>query len=230
MQYTTAIMQCGASQLFVIFRQPQQLRAVGNPSWYSLLDTTSLLPSTTTTSSSAAFTGDLFALDSSLNGGSDWNAFSLSDSQFLGDGTHLASGRPTLFTMEDNMDILAMSSGMQIIHDTNKSAPMMQGYSHSGSSSTSPKDQDSSSPEHSTPNSKFPTTKNSPLAPEPSRVEKRKANTLAARRYRQKRVDQMSTLEAELNEVKNERDGLKVRNARLEGEVETLRALLRTQK
>jgi hypothetical protein len=40
----------------------------------------------------------------------------------------------------------------------------------------------------------------------------------------------MSTIEAELKEVKTERDDLKVRNARLEGEVETLRALLRSQK
>ncbi|KAA8565966.1 hypothetical protein EYC84_009775 [Monilinia fructicola] len=39
-----------------------------------------------------------------------------------------------------------------------------------------------------------------------SRVEKRKLNTLAARRYRQKRVDQMSSLEAALKEVER-RDG-----------------------
>jgi hypothetical protein len=73
-------------------------------------------------------------------------------------------------------------------------------------------------------------SKNSPLAAESARVEKRKANTLAARRYRQKRVDQMSSLEGELKDVKSERDDLKVRCARLEGEVETLRALLRAQK
>jgi hypothetical protein len=73
-------------------------------------------------------------------------------------------------------------------------------------------------------------TKNSPLSADVARVEKRKANTLAARRYRQKRVDQMSSLESELKDVKSERDDLKVRCARLEGEVETLRALLRAQK
>jgi hypothetical protein len=64
---------------------------------------------------------------------------------------------------------------------------------------------------------------------EPSRIEKRKQNTLAARRYRQKRVDQMNSLESTLNEVKSERDTLKVRVARLEGEVEVLRQLLRSQ-
>ena len=83
----------------------------------------------------------------------------------------------------------------------------------------------SSSPEQSNSYLKS-SSKNSPLAPDASRVEKRKANTLAARRYRQKRVDQMSSLEAEIKEVKTERDDLKVRCARLEGEVETLRALL----
>ncbi|KAF2199202.1 hypothetical protein GQ43DRAFT_126403 [Delitschia confertaspora ATCC 74209] len=61
-----------------------------------------------------------------------------------------------------------------------------------------------------------------------SRVEKRKQNTLAARRYRQKRVDQMNHLESELKETQSERDALKVRVARLEGEVETLRRLLRS--
>lgn len=61
------------------------------------------------------------------------------------------------------------------------------------------------------------------------RIEKRRQNTLAARRYRQKRVDQMSSLETQLNETQTERDGLRIRVARLEGEVETLRQLLRSQ-
>ncbi|CAO2652949.1 Nn.00g023600.m01.CDS01 [Neocucurbitaria sp. VM-36] len=107
---------------------------------------------------------------------------------------------------------------------------MTKDHSQSGSSYTSSKDRMSSSPEQSSVFSKLSTSKHSPLAPEVARVEKRKANTLAARRYRQKRVDQMSSLETELKEVKTERDNLKVRCARLEGEVETLRALLRSQK
>jgi len=64
----------------------------------------------------------------------------------------------------------------------------------------------------------------------PSRIEKRKLNTLAARRYRQKRVDQMNGLEAALKETQLERDALKVRVARLEGEAETLRQLLQARK
>ncbi|ORY09514.1 putative bZIP transcription factor JlbA, partial [Clohesyomyces aquaticus] len=61
---------------------------------------------------------------------------------------------------------------------------------------------------------------------DPARVEKRRQNTLAARRYRQKRVDQVTTLESALKETQSDRDALKIRVARLEGEVETLRQLL----
>lgn len=75
----------------------------------------------------------------------------------------------------------------------------------------------------------MPTSKASALV-DPARIEKRKANTMAARRYRQKRVDQMSTLESQLKEAQTERDDYKVRCARLEGEVETLRALLAAKK
>ncbi|KAH8746144.1 hypothetical protein BGZ57DRAFT_936032 [Hyaloscypha finlandica] len=60
----------------------------------------------------------------------------------------------------------------------------------------------------------------------PSRIQKRKVNTLAARRYRQKRVDQMSDLEAKLKEIRAERDALKMKAARLEGEVEVLGVLV----
>jgi len=59
-----------------------------------------------------------------------------------------------------------------------------------------------------------------------SRIRKRELNTLAARRYRKKRESQLSTLEAELLAVKSERDELRVRVARLEGETEILRAMV----
>jgi septal ring factor EnvC (AmiA/AmiB activator) len=60
-----------------------------------------------------------------------------------------------------------------------------------------------------------------------SKVTKRTLNTLAARRYRQKRVDEMNTLESTLKETQAERDELKVRVARLEGELEALKGLLK---
>ncbi|KAH8660653.1 hypothetical protein BGZ60DRAFT_381937, partial [Tricladium varicosporioides] len=63
-----------------------------------------------------------------------------------------------------------------------------------------------------------------------NRIEKRTRNTLAARRYRQRRVDEVSGLESQLKETRSERDDLKIRCARLEGEVETLRKLLEGRK
>ena len=59
------------------------------------------------------------------------------------------------------------------------------------------------------------------------KVTKRTMNTLAARRYRQKRVDQMSDLETALKETQSEREELKVRVARLEGELDALKSLLK---
>jgi len=59
------------------------------------------------------------------------------------------------------------------------------------------------------------------------KVKKRTMNTLAARRYRQKRLDQVAELEAELQETRREREELRVRCARLEGEVGILRGLLK---
>ncbi|KAJ5713643.1 uncharacterized protein N7483_010824 [Penicillium malachiteum] len=61
---------------------------------------------------------------------------------------------------------------------------------------------------------------------ESSRVEKRKLNTLAARRCRQRRVDQMKNLEEELERIRKERDDLKLKVSKLEGETEVLKTLL----
>jgi hypothetical protein len=59
-----------------------------------------------------------------------------------------------------------------------------------------------------------------------SKVAKRTLNTLAARRYRQKRLDHIAFLEAELKQAQDERDALKVNVARLEGETKLLTELL----
>lgn len=60
----------------------------------------------------------------------------------------------------------------------------------------------------------------------PQGIQKRKLNTLAARKYRQKRVDHIKDLEAALKESQKARYALKIRVARLEGEVEVLRRLV----
>lgn len=61
---------------------------------------------------------------------------------------------------------------------------------------------------------------------ESSRVEKRRLNTLAARRCRQRRVDRLKGVEDELELVRKERDELRLRVSKLEGETEALRGLL----
>jgi Basic region leucine zipper len=79
------------------------------------------------------------------------------------------------------------------------------------------------------PNHPSPSSSTSPTSPS-SKVHKRTLNTLAARRYRQKRVDQMAELEQKLKESEKEKEELQMRVARLEGEVEVLRGLLRPSK
>ena len=56
--------------------------------------------------------------------------------------------------------------------------------------------------------------------------EKRHRNKLAARRLRQKKMDQMSDLESRLEEMTKERDELRLKAAKWEGEVMVLRQLL----
>ncbi|KAL4795134.1 hypothetical protein BDV19DRAFT_363673 [Aspergillus venezuelensis] len=64
----------------------------------------------------------------------------------------------------------------------------------------------------------------------PSRITKRQLNTMAARRYRQRRLDRMTQLEEELEAVKRERDELKMRVSKLEGETEALRTMVKEKK
>ncbi|EMD88090.1 hypothetical protein COCHEDRAFT_1227317 [Bipolaris maydis C5] len=219
MQYTSVIMQFGISadwQLGPSYSGPQDNN--------HLIDTSLL-------ATSSASTGNLIVPDASLYPTADFNLFPTGNSPYLGHDFQLfPQGHGSLSTTGDTIDTLAMAQSMKLSNNMDAAAHMTRDDSQSGSSWTSRKDRSSSSPEHVS-SSKTSSTKSSPVVQEAaSRIEKRKANTLAARRYRQKRVDQMSTLEAELKEIKAERDELKVRNARLEGEVETLRALLRAQK
>ncbi|KAL4892928.1 hypothetical protein BDV59DRAFT_179008 [Aspergillus ambiguus] len=81
------------------------------------------------------------------------------------------------------------------------------------------------SPSSSTPSDSIPSK--SKTGPSQSRIEKRQQNTMAARRYRQRRVDQLKNLEEELRKVRQERDELRMRVSKLEGETEALRGLLR---
>jgi len=60
-----------------------------------------------------------------------------------------------------------------------------------------------------------------------SRVEKRQANTLAARRYRRNRLDKVADLESALRATQLERDALIVQVAKLQGETQALKDLVR---
>ncbi|QKX56846.1 uncharacterized protein TRUGW13939_03953 [Talaromyces rugulosus] len=57
-------------------------------------------------------------------------------------------------------------------------------------------------------------------------VEKRRRNTMAARRFRKRKLDHVSELESKLAKVTGERDELKLQIAKWEGEVMALRKLM----
>ena len=59
-----------------------------------------------------------------------------------------------------------------------------------------------------------------------SAAEKRRRNTLAARRCRQRQLDRVAALESALEEALKERDDARVEIARLKGENEVLRSLI----
>lgn len=61
-------------------------------------------------------------------------------------------------------------------------------------------------------------------------VEKRRRNTMAARRFRQRKQDHVSDLQSQLSKVTKERDDLKLQVAKWEGEVMALRKLLEMKK
>jgi hypothetical protein len=58
------------------------------------------------------------------------------------------------------------------------------------------------------------------------KVIKRQRNTLAARKYRQKRLDRIAELEKALEEMTGDRDDLKMKLVRREAEVDALREML----
>lgn len=66
----------------------------------------------------------------------------------------------------------------------------------------------------------------SALDPVEAAVEKRRRNTLAARRFRQRQQDRITQLEKALEQVSRERDELKVHVAKCEGEMTVLRRIL----
>ncbi|KAG5753418.1 hypothetical protein H9Q72_002570 [Fusarium xylarioides] len=68
--------------------------------------------------------------------------------------------------------------------------------------------------------------KSSPEDEESAVTLKRQRNTLAARKYRQKRLDRISELEEALAAMTNERDDMRLQLARREAEVDALREMM----
>lgn len=64
-------------------------------------------------------------------------------------------------------------------------------------------------------------------SPDLETVVKRQRNNVAAKKYRQKKIDRIQELEEVVDEVKRERDELKIRLARQEAETEALREMLK---
>lgn len=58
---------------------------------------------------------------------------------------------------------------------------------------------------------------------------KRQRNSLAARKYRQKKLDRISELEVEVGQLTGERDALRIQLARQEAETAALREMLLVQ-
>jgi len=113
-----------------------------------------------------------------------------------------------------NLDNMAFNENDTLTDDLLLMHPILSPHS-------SPSSLSKSSPEDTTSKS------GSASVSSKSREEKRKANTLAARRYRQNRLDKMTELEEALKEVQRERDALKVKVAKLEGENQVLKDLVR---
>jgi len=58
---------------------------------------------------------------------------------------------------------------------------------------------------------------------------KRQRNTLAARKYRQKRIDRITELEDAVDKLKSEREELRIKLARQEAETAALKEMLRAK-
>lgn len=65
--------------------------------------------------------------------------------------------------------------------------------------------------------------------PHADKILRRQRNTIAARKYRQKKVDRIDELENMLKEMTRERDDLRIRLARQEAETEALKSIMRTE-
>ncbi|KAI0837398.1 hypothetical protein F5Y06DRAFT_271616 [Hypoxylon sp. FL0890] len=115
---------------------------------------------------------------------------------------------------ETNPDLLFNQPSGSHTMPESEAGPASQSYSPSAMS------QSSSS------QGKAPKTQRRSPPVDPVTALKRQRNNVAARKYRQKRIDRIAELEEELRGVKQERDDLRIRLARQEAEAAALRSML----
>ncbi|KAI2789589.1 hypothetical protein POX_d05083 [Penicillium oxalicum] len=139
----------------------------------------------------------------------DWNSYlhdlsiPLPSASALTDDLHVAINGNVIYDIPQPPSHGSLSD----LGSQDSCSPVLSLGASPSSSSTSPRDESSTHVDR-------------------SRIEKRRLNALAARRCRQRRVDRMKDLEDELEAMRKERDDLKLKVSRLEGETEALKGLL----
>ncbi|KAK8086705.1 hypothetical protein PG994_001679 [Apiospora phragmitis] len=145
-------------------------------------------------------------------------------------GKHTSTSCPRLgdVVTDHNIDQLLLANNTQQPATTSSSAfplsSVAPSYSPALAASHSP------SPESLSPDSSGTQTNSRKRASPPvdsSTALKRQRNNVAAKKYRQKKIDRITELEMELKGVRDERDDLKIRLARQEAEASALRSMLR---
>ncbi|KAI1454161.1 hypothetical protein F4805DRAFT_461093 [Annulohypoxylon moriforme] len=144
------------------------------------------------------------------------------------------AGDPLVFennASNGQLDASGMLSGFDPNLDFQFNQPLNSHSAQGSGSDSGPSDPSYSppqmpkSPGASSSQGQTPKSRRSPPT-DPITALKRQRNNVAARKYRQKRIDRINELETELQGVKQERDDLRLRLARQEAEAAALRSML----
>lgn len=123
-------------------------------------------------------------------------------------------------TIEGAADLLTLPSSGTVLPEELSSHPTPAAYKPHGSPA-------SSTSGSSRKRGRLPSPpEQDPGEEDPETAIKRQRNTMAARKYRQKRLDRISDLERSLGDMTDQRDALKLQLARKEAEVDALREML----
>ncbi|KAF5666477.1 GAF domain-containing protein [Fusarium circinatum] len=161
--------------------------------------------------------------------------------QNMGEGLFDQITIPDMNTLDTNTQLdvgdgfLAQEQPLITVNSSPLEQPSTSSTSHPPTTTTTNKSPSSSIPGtstfslHPSPSSSSGSSrkrKSSPEDEESAVTLKRQRNTLAARKYRQKRLDRISELEEALAAMTNERDDMRLQLARREAEVDALREMM----